>query len=33
MGIKKYILDAINHRPLEKVPIFYHGDLVVNENS
>jgi uroporphyrinogen decarboxylase len=31
MDIKKYILDSLNRRPLERIPVFYRGDMILNE--
>jgi len=31
LEIKKFILDSINRKPLDRVPLFYRGDLILNE--
>ena len=31
MGIKEFIKDAIERKPLERIPLFYRGDLIINE--
>ena len=31
MDIKKYILDSLSRKPLSRIPVFYRGDLILNE--
>jgi uroporphyrinogen decarboxylase len=31
LDIKKFILDSLNHESLDHVPLFYRGDLIIND--
>jgi uroporphyrinogen decarboxylase len=31
MEIKKYITDSLNYKPQPRIPIFYRGDLIIND--